>query len=124
LAELEAESTAYVVCQSLGLETGAYSFGYVATWAGGGEQAVRSIKACCERVQATATRIVRDVEELGSVPPSDAERLLLVGGALGHPLLDGVHDGRIKECGHVAQGSVIGHISKEAAHDLATPGLG
>ena len=30
LAELEAESVAYVVCSGLGLETDAYSFGYVA----------------------------------------------------------------------------------------------
>ena len=34
LAELEAESTAYVVCQVLGIDSGDYSFGYVATWAG------------------------------------------------------------------------------------------
>jgi O-methyltransferase involved in polyketide biosynthesis len=37
LAELEAESTAYVICQALGLDTSDYSFGYVAGWAGGGE---------------------------------------------------------------------------------------
>ena len=47
LAELEAESTAYVVCRSLGLDSGAYSFGYVATlgrrWRAGGrrDQGVR-----------------------------------------------------------------------------------
>ena len=35
-AELEAESTAFVVCRTLGLDTGDYSFGYVACWAGGG----------------------------------------------------------------------------------------
>ena len=29
LAELEAESTAYVICQALGLDTSDYSFGYV-----------------------------------------------------------------------------------------------
>jgi antirestriction protein ArdC len=37
LAELKAESTAYVICQALGLDTSDYSFGYVAGWAGGGE---------------------------------------------------------------------------------------
>ena len=47
LAELEAESTAYVVCQRLGLDTGAYSFGYVATWAGGGEQAISHKGVVC-----------------------------------------------------------------------------
>jgi len=45
LAELEAESTAYVVCQVLGIDSGDYSFGYVATWAGDGDQAVAGIKA-------------------------------------------------------------------------------
>ena len=54
LAELEAESTAYVVCRCLGLDTGAYTFGYVAIWAGGGEQAVAGIKASCTRIQQTA----------------------------------------------------------------------
>lgn len=34
LKELEAESVAYVVAQALGLETEAYSFGYVLGWAG------------------------------------------------------------------------------------------
>jgi antirestriction protein ArdC len=33
--EVEAESVAYLVCRELGLETDAYSFAYVATWAGG-----------------------------------------------------------------------------------------
>lgn len=59
LAELEAESTAYVVCQALGLDTSDYSFGYVATWAGGGEQAIAGIKASCERIQNSAAIILR-----------------------------------------------------------------
>jgi hypothetical protein len=58
LAELEAESTAYVVCRSIGMDTGGYSFGYVATWAGGGEQAIIRIKASCERIQKAATTIL------------------------------------------------------------------
>jgi len=62
LAELEAESTAYVVCQSLGLETGDYSFGYVATWAGSGDEATAGIKASCERIQKTATTILSSFE--------------------------------------------------------------
>jgi antirestriction protein ArdC len=62
LAELEAESTAYVVCQSLGLDSSDYSFGYVATWAGGGEQAIVGIKASCERIQRTAATILRAFE--------------------------------------------------------------
>ncbi|MHB1785643.1 MAG: ArdC-like ssDNA-binding domain-containing protein [Acidimicrobiales bacterium] len=62
LAELEAESAAYVVCQSLGLDTSDYSFGYVATWAGGSEQAITGIKASCERIQKTAATILRSLD--------------------------------------------------------------
>jgi antirestriction protein ArdC len=62
LAELEAESTAYVVCQSLGLETADYSFGYVATWAGGGEAAIADIRSSCDRIQRTAAVILRPFE--------------------------------------------------------------
>ena len=54
LAELEAESTAYVVGRAIGMDTGDYSFGYVATWAGGGEQAIVGIKASCDRIQKAA----------------------------------------------------------------------
>lgn len=53
--EVEAESTAFVVCQVLGLETGSYSFPYVASWAGdenaetmvlrSGQQIVRATNA-------------------------------------------------------------------------------
>jgi len=63
LAELEAESTAYVVCQSLGLDTGGYSFGYVATWAGGGEQAIAKIKASCARIQKAAGIILQPFDD-------------------------------------------------------------
>ena len=62
LAELEAESIAYVVCQSLGLESSDYSLGYVATWAGDGDKAVANIKASCERIQKTAATILRSFE--------------------------------------------------------------
>ncbi len=62
LAELEAESTAYVVCQALGIDSSDYTFGYVATWAGGGEQAISGIKASCERIQKTAATMLRAFE--------------------------------------------------------------
>ncbi len=57
LAELEAESTAYVVCQHFGLDSGTYSFGYVATWAGGGEEAIAQIRASGSDIQRAATLI-------------------------------------------------------------------
>ncbi len=62
LAELEAESTAYVVCQSLGLDTSDYSFGYVANWAGGGDEALAGVKTSCERIQETAASILRSFQ--------------------------------------------------------------
>jgi len=58
VAELEAESVAYLVCQHLGLDTGAYTFGYVATWAGGGDQAVAAIRATGTNIQRTAHAMV------------------------------------------------------------------
>ncbi|MGH7746582.1 MAG: ArdC-like ssDNA-binding domain-containing protein, partial [Candidatus Dormibacteria bacterium] len=39
LAELEAESVAFVVCQAIGIDSAEYSLGYVASWAGGGDEA-------------------------------------------------------------------------------------
>lgn len=63
LAELEAESTAFVVCRSLGLDSSDYSLGYVATWAGGGDAAIAAIKASCERIQKTAAQILRPFED-------------------------------------------------------------
>jgi antirestriction protein ArdC len=64
-AELEAESTAYVVCHHLGLDSAGYSFGYVACWAGGGDEAVAGIKQSCARIQLAAGTIV----DLMSVAP-------------------------------------------------------
>lgn len=50
LAELEAESVAYLVCQELGVDSSDYSFGYVATWSGGGPEAARLIAATGGRI--------------------------------------------------------------------------
>jgi antirestriction protein ArdC len=58
MAELEAESVAYVVCQAHGFDTAAYSFGYVAIWGGGSEHAIAGIKASCERIQKCASTIL------------------------------------------------------------------
>jgi len=58
LAELEAESVAYVVCRHLGLSTDQYSFGYVTTWAGGTDLAVAAIKGSCTRIAETARTLI------------------------------------------------------------------
>jgi antirestriction protein ArdC len=59
IAELEAESVAYIVCQSIGLDSSAYSFGYVASWAGGGPEAIKAITASGQRI-VRATRQILD----------------------------------------------------------------
>ncbi len=66
LAELEAESIAYVVCAALGLDSGRYSFGYVTIWSGGGAEAIDQIKSSCHRIQQAAGEI------LSSMPVSAA----------------------------------------------------
>jgi antirestriction protein ArdC len=62
LAELEAESAAFVICGHLGIETGAYSFGYVAIWAGGGQMATAAIKASCSRITGAADIVLASLE--------------------------------------------------------------
>jgi hypothetical protein len=65
--EIEAESTAFVVCQVLGLETGTYSFPYVASWAGdenaeamvlkSGQRIVRATNLILDALLGTVTRL-------------------------------------------------------------------
>jgi hypothetical protein len=59
LQVLEAESTAYAICRAFGLDTSDYSFGYDASWAGGGEQAIAGIKGSCERIQKAAASVLQ-----------------------------------------------------------------
>jgi antirestriction protein ArdC len=61
LAELEAESVAYVVCAELGINTEDYSLGYVTQWSGGGDEAIAAIKTAGARIQRTADRILKDL---------------------------------------------------------------
>lgn len=51
------------MCKSLGFDASDYSFGYVANWAGGGEEAIAGIKASSERTQKTAASILRSLKE-------------------------------------------------------------
>ncbi|WP_298210004.1 ImmA/IrrE family metallo-endopeptidase [Ferrimicrobium sp.] len=59
LAELEAESAAFVVCQALGIDSRDYSFGYVATWAGGTEAALANIERSAGRIQRCTKAILQ-----------------------------------------------------------------
>jgi hypothetical protein len=60
--ELEAESTAYVICAALGMDTSDYSFGYVAGWAGGAPEAVQGIKASTGRIQRATSAVLKTFE--------------------------------------------------------------
>jgi len=67
LKELEAESVAYVVCSELGIDSGEYSFGYVAGWAGGGEAASKAISASAQRIQQAARAILDALEPMAEL---------------------------------------------------------
>lgn len=63
-AELEAESVAYVVGEeALGLDTAAYSFGYLATWAGGSDEALKAIAASGKRIQSAVKTLIEALAE-------------------------------------------------------------
>jgi hypothetical protein len=61
VAEVEVESVAYIVCDAIGLDSGDYSFGYVATWSGGD---IEKIKATGERVTGCARLILAGLKAL------------------------------------------------------------
>lgn len=58
LIELEAESIAFVVCAASGINSDGYSFGYVATWSGGGDEALAAIKASGPHIQRAASQLI------------------------------------------------------------------
>jgi antirestriction protein ArdC len=72
VAELEAESAAYVACGRLGLETDAYSFGYVTIWAGGGPQAIAAVRTSCARIQWAADAMLASLEAAAGQQVSEA----------------------------------------------------
>jgi len=67
LAEVEAESVAYVVCQAVGLDTAGYSLPYVAHWSNGAAPLVRTT---AERVVTAARQIL---DGLGFADPAAEE---------------------------------------------------
>jgi antirestriction protein ArdC len=62
LAELEAESVAYIVCHELALDSSAYSFGYLAIWGRSGDEATRAITASGGRIATAARQILGALE--------------------------------------------------------------
>jgi hypothetical protein len=73
LAEVEAESVAYLVCATAGLPTDNYSFPYVARWAGGDVALVRS---AAERSLDAARAIITSLG-LAPAPPDAATAAVL-----------------------------------------------
>jgi hypothetical protein len=62
LAELEAESVAFVVCDAVGIASDDYSFGYVATWVGGdADSAEAALRASGGRITRAARTVLDEV---------------------------------------------------------------
>jgi hypothetical protein len=52
------------VCAGLGLDSSEYSFGYVASWAAGADEAIKVITASGNRIQQAANTIIDALEYL------------------------------------------------------------
>lgn len=62
IEELEAESAAFIVMHNFGIDSGEYSFMYLATWAGN-EEGLKIIQQSGKRIQETARDIITWIEE-------------------------------------------------------------
>ena len=72
--ELEAESVAFITCGESGLDTGDYSFGYVATWAAGRREGpVATLQASAGRIQQMARKLLAEMTPADS-PTLELER--------------------------------------------------
>ena len=60
-AEVQAESTAFVVCNSLGFDTSEYSFGYIASWSENRE--LKELKESLKVIADTSNEILKWIEE-------------------------------------------------------------
>lgn len=69
IEEVEVESVAYIVFDAFGLDTGDYSFSYVARWSLGD---MEKIKETGERVVSCAKRILSAAGGSGEVNPTEA----------------------------------------------------
>lgn len=57
MREVQAEGVAYVVCKSLGVDTGSYSFGYIAGWGGDDKSLIKELDV----IRTTAKEILDKV---------------------------------------------------------------
>ena len=58
--EVEAESVSYTVCQYYGIETGANSLGYIATWSK--DRSLPELKASLETISKTASALISSID--------------------------------------------------------------
>jgi antirestriction protein ArdC len=58
--EVEAESVSYTVCQYYGIETGANSLGYIATWSK--DRSLPELKASLETISKTASALITSID--------------------------------------------------------------
>lgn len=58
--EIEAESTAFVVCNHYGIDTSDYSFGYVASWSA--DQDLNKLQKSLETIQKAASELINDID--------------------------------------------------------------
>jgi hypothetical protein len=68
IAEFEAESIAYLVCNAFGIESASYSFNYILQWAGGPISALEAVVRSGERIRITTETIVSHAK-CSRVPP-------------------------------------------------------
>lgn len=105
LAELEAESVAYMVCAEFGLDSGQYSFGYLSLWAEDGGAAVEAIAASGRRIRAAAAAIIAGAGPRGAEGTSSPRRPLKIGEPVGSGRLAGVQEqGRDQVVPHLGMG--------------------
>jgi len=81
--EVEAESVAFVVCSHYGIDTGDYSFGYVAGWSDGKE--TPELKASLDTIRSAASEMITAIDEKMEVLTADKEQAAEVE-ASGRPL--------------------------------------
>ena len=73
--EIEAESVAYIICRHYGLDTGEYSFRYLAGYSSSDE--LPELRASMERIHLASSRLIRSLDALRC---PEAERSGLFGG--------------------------------------------
>ena len=61
IEEIEAESTSYMVCQYFGIETGANSFGYVASYCK--DRELSELRACLNTINKTAGGMISSIDK-------------------------------------------------------------